>query len=467
MGASALGADARTDVPLGELPPGVVFPGQLPAGLKDKVLFDRGTLSTLGTLRKSEQDQLLDVPADKSTPAYGTYAAAVQLLHTTSQARAAGPVDFVTRRMQSLTLPVFRAELLFEAVLEQLPAGVVLPDDLPERLVDRVSHQNKTLRCSGLMSAGDHDALLSLSTAAAWHKAVDELYVDLRVPATLAPGFGYDASARGLYFTGWMTDTMRGRLLAVSAAPACTAAVQALFTASNAYVEPDPENSFLGAAAPGAADAPQRLFEDARSAADRFGMALDLLLPALRRRLSAEWVVAALARSLAVPPPLARELAARLTWPGRTAQNVLSAFLDPVFVATTGALSEPACPDQYGAFVRVHKAALVLARLRCGTDDVTGLFREGDWAFLAGLPVRESSIPVWLRAVAEAGRAHGAAGPPARPRRDPARSLRRVPRPERHLGHRPRTARRPHRLGRLRPRSHRCRGGHDRARRRP
>ncbi|MEB8338473.1 Tc toxin subunit A-related protein [Streptomyces endophyticus] len=394
LGAGALGADARTDVPLAELPPGVVFPGQLPAGLKEKVSFDQGTLITLGALRKSEQDLLLDLPADKSTAQYARYATAVQLLHTTSQARAAAPVDFLVRRMQSLTLPVFRAELRFEADLEQLPAGVVLPDDLPARLADRVTFQAKKLRCSGLMSAGDHDALRSLSDTAAWHKAVDELYVDLRIPATLAPGFGYDAEARSLYFTGWMTDTVRGRLLALSTAPACTTAVQVLFTASNSYVELDPDNAYLGSAAFGAADAPLRLFEDARSAADRFRMALDLLLPTLRRRQSAEWVAAALARSLAVPGPVARALADRLTWPGRTAQTVLDAFLDPLFVATTGAVSMAACPDQYSAFIRLRKAALVLTRLRCDTDDVAGLLREDDWTFLAALPIQPSKSPV-------------------------------------------------------------------------
>ncbi|MFZ3573374.1 neuraminidase-like domain-containing protein [Streptomyces sp. BH097] len=394
LGTGALGAEARTDVPLAELPPGLVLPDQLPAGLKEKALFDRGSLVTLGALRKSEQDQLLDLPADKTTPQYAKYATAVQLLHTTSQARAAAPVDFVTRRMQSLTLPTFRAELRFEADLEQLPAGVVLPDDLPERLAGRVSFQNKKLRCAGLMSAGDHEALRALSDTAAWHKAVDELYVDLHIPATLAPGFGYDAASRSLYFTGWMTDAVRVRLLALSTAPACTTAVQALFTESNAYVELDPDNAYLGAAATGAADAPLRLFEDARSAADRFRMALDLLLPSLRRRQSGDWVVAALARSLAVPPPVARALANRLSWPGRSTQSVLAAFLDPVFVATTGVLSESACPDQYGAFIRLQKAALVLTRLRCDTDDVTGLLREDDWAFLAGLPIHQSKAPV-------------------------------------------------------------------------
>ncbi|MGW7081721.1 Tc toxin subunit A-related protein [Streptomyces sp. NPDC054866] len=400
LGAGALGADARTEVPLAGLPSGVVFPDRLPTALKDKVSFGAGALVTLGSLRKSEQDQLLDLPADKSTPEYATYATAVQLLHSTSQARAAGPLDFVTRRMQSLTLPVFRSELVFQADLQQLPAGVVLPDDLPDRLVARVTFQSKKLRCAGLMSAGDHGALLDLSAAAEWQKAVDELYVGLGIPATLAPGFGYDAESRSLYFTGWMTDSLRERLLALSTAPAFTTAVRALFTASNNYVEQDPGNSFLGAATPEEPAAPLRLFEDARSAADRFGMVLDLLLPALRRRLSAEWVVGALARSLTVPPPVAKELATRVTWPGHPTQNVLSAFLDPVFVATTGAVSENACPDQYSAFVRVHKAALILARLRCTGEDV-GLLREGDWAFLAGLPVHESRVPVgyadWLK----------------------------------------------------------------------
>ena len=200
--------------------------------------------------------------------------------------------------------------------------------------------------------------------------------------ARLTERFALDAATGDLRFVGVMTAAERDELRQLATAAPYRSAIDALFAAGNAYQEPDEGNRFLTAS-----DA-DLLFFDARSVNERFRLVQRRLLPHLRARASEELVSATLGDAVSLPPEATREiLAHHLAWPGRLGSFALGGFLDPRFAADAATDLEAAFPDQLAALVRLHKLALLVARLGVQPLELFTLLGEKDWAWVNDLPV--------------------------------------------------------------------------------
>lgn len=406
MGQEILGRDPLTETRLAALPSGVTLGAQLSAGLRERVGFDdqRGVLWSLGALRTSERAELLALPPDPTSQIAKVYATAVKRLATSSRVNVKHRRDFISTRMQSLRLPRFTAELTLSAPLAALPAGLILPDDLPEELRGRVSFDSATatLTSAGPLSGAEHAKLTALSADGDWRQAIDALRLTVEAAPALAGRFAYDPETRSLRLTGWLTPAEKQALDALSSAPGYRAAINQLGAAVATYAEQDAANRFLTAQ-----DAIW-LIHDARSTEERFGLVLERLLPRLRRLESVAFVAQTLAGPLALAPETVAEmLGGRLTSPGRPGLAALEALLDPVFAASASsvAVTPAAFPDQFTVLARMHKIAQILNRLGFDTAETAGLTSATDWAHLDALPVapvaaNQPGYAVWRRLLA-------------------------------------------------------------------
>ncbi len=405
MGEEILGRDPLTETRLAALPAGVTLGAQLSAGLRERVGFDdqRGVLWSLGALRPSERAELLALPPDPTSAAAKAYATAVKRLAASSRANVKQRRDFISTRMQSLRLPRFTAVLTLAAPLPALPAGLILPDDLPEELRGRLTFDlaTATLISTGPLSGAEHAKLTALSADGDWRQAIDALRLTVEVAPALSGRFAYDPESRSLRLTGWLTPAEKQALDALSAAPGYRAAVSKLDAAAAAYTEPDTANRFLTSQ-----DAIW-LIHDARSTEERFGLVLERLLPRLRRLESVAFIAQNLSGPLALAPEtVAGMLDGRLTSPGRPKVAALEALLDPVFAASASsvAVTPAAFPDQFTVLARMYKIAQILNRLGFDAAETAGLTSAADWAQLDALPVvpvtaNQPGYAVWRRLV--------------------------------------------------------------------
>ncbi|MFE5806233.1 neuraminidase-like domain-containing protein [Streptomyces sp. NPDC056491] len=312
----------------------------------------------------------------------------------------------------------------YTAVLAALPGGVTLPPDLPVRFVPGERPQDRRLLFTGPMRVGERERLLALAPAdaAAFRSAVQELHDAprlfvsrrmglLRIPVFSAPldalpvGYAIPSSLAGKVFHDITGRALRSRgylgeaeLDALEHAPGADSALLAALTALRTAQEAGPEegNEFLTAADAGP------LFDGPDvTPADRFRLVLERLTPPLRRALSEATVVQQLGQAAGLEPALAGALLG--TWlRGASGKPVFEEFLAPAFTGSDPAvvLTRVGFAAQFTALQLVHRAALVLTKLRFTAEELPFLFRYAGpdrWLDLGTLPAappaQQSQVP--------------------------------------------------------------------------
>lgn len=198
-------------------------------------------------------------------------------------------------------------------------------------------------------------------------------------PRNLANRLYFDATARPpqLHFRGVMTETERGALLALGTDPAdphttnYRNAVNALFDQPSI----DSNNLFLSSGAPTSDVAV--MFRSGVTPGDRFGRLLVKLLPYLRRTLSERLATQKIASALGLDTASASDLLKRwLTSTQNSAQRAIADLLDPLFVEsnTNQPITAATFPVQFRTYIRLHKIALIAARLKLSARQLSWLF---------------------------------------------------------------------------------------------
>ncbi|MFZ3495475.1 neuraminidase-like domain-containing protein [Streptomyces sp. 5.8] len=312
----------------------------------------------------------------------------------------------------------------YTAVLAALPGGVNLPPDLPVRFVPGERPQDGRLLFTGPMRVGERERLLSLAPAdaAAFRSAVQELHDAprlfvgrrmglLRIPVFSAPldalpaGYAVPSALAGKVFHDITGRALRSRgylgeseLDALEHAPGADSALLSALTSLRTAQEAGPEagNEFLTAADTGP------LFDGPDvTEADRFRLVLERLTPPLRRALSEATVVQQLGQAAGLEPGLAGALLG--TWlRGASGKPVFEEFLAPAFTGSDPAvvLTRVGFGAQFTALELVHRAALVLTKLRFTAEELPFLFRFAGpdrWLDLSTLPAsppaQQSQVP--------------------------------------------------------------------------
>jgi peptidoglycan hydrolase-like protein with peptidoglycan-binding domain len=242
--------------------------------------------------------------------------------------------------------------------------------------------------------------------------ALPALPAAIRIPPLLKKKVYYDEGSDPprLHSRGALTDQERALLLALVTDPADAgqaafgAAVQQLHGLPDSFT-PAPGEEFLTPT--GANNDAAALFDAPLEAGDRFRLVLVKLLPYLRRLLSERLAAQTMAEDLALEPrtgdALLRELAVSPADPSR---HCLDELLDPLF-AESHALVTPgpkAFPAQFLAYLRLHKAALVVTRFKLSFRQLGWLWSYGNaagWLDPNELPLAadQSAAPFegWLR----------------------------------------------------------------------
>ncbi|SFU08195.1 virulence plasmid A protein [Geodermatophilus amargosae] len=379
---------ARTAVDLAALPTGISLPADLPADLRDKVVFDvaASEMRCLGVLTNEQRNTLLELASSDADT--DEYTQAVEDLYVLSWQGLEQGLEFVRRQMQSFHLPRFTVPLQLTAPLTELPHGLKMPDAIPFELRNRLVYDETAheLRLQGSLSSSQRDRLLDLGGGdIAWAEAVKALTVLLQVPVRLVERFALDADTGNLRFLGVMTPAQRDELRMLASAPRYQAAIDDLFAAGQLHDEPDGLNRFISA------DDAHWLFHSAGSPTERFGLVQRRLLPHLRARAGDELISSMLGASVGMDQKLVREvLASRLAWPGRPGLFARDAFLNASFAADSVADLTTAFPDQQMALTRLHKLALLASRLTIAPPELLSLLVMKDWNWINDLPALRS-----------------------------------------------------------------------------
>ncbi len=293
----------------------------------------------------------------------------------------------------------------FSAPLTALPADLALP----QAFTDRVRHVDGLLVVRGALTSGERDALLAASAEGSFHSAVAQIFdaprtyattylkafvwPALRVPlATVPPGVAipadmrarvyHDAPAGELVSVGPMTQADRTRLAALSADAGFFAAVQQLHDAAAGYV-PEPANAFFDTPAVAALlDSP---------VAQRFATVTAPLLAQLRLSTSRRFVIRSIGEALSLSTRVAeRLLTEQVSVAGDPTRRAIEAFLEAAFADSHPdvELTEARFPAPFGTYLRLHKAALLMGKLRLSAVEL-------DWLAAYGATVPSRSIP-WL-----------------------------------------------------------------------
>jgi hypothetical protein len=392
VGEAMLGRNPRTETELTALPAGVDFDTGIGAALRGRVGFeeDRERIWCLGALRTQEGDELRGLPDDPQSVEAQAYLDAVDRLYSASRAGLDDRMQLIGQAMQSFRLPTFTTELTLSTPLAALPADVILSDDLPEELRTRLVYDAPAgvLRCSGPMTAAEVAKVAGLAPGDQnWLEALEKLRLTFTVPSALAARFSYDPGTRNLRLVGWISEAEQQTLLSLASHAGYRAAVDALYSAMESYIETEPTNRFL------TAEDLARLIFDAPSTAERFAVVLGILLPHLRREASTDFVVQTLSTVLTLEQELTADLLRRLTSPGRPTVPALNAFTDPEFAAgsSTVPVTRAASPDQDALLRRLHKVALLVGRLGLSAREMTTFAQPADRAALDALPVRPAT----------------------------------------------------------------------------
>lgn len=297
--------------------------------------------------------------------------------------RANSTIAEVTAAIDKLRAKV-EAAGRFEVQIEGTAAVTVsIPTSLKSRILHRL--QDRTLIGSLALTAAEWSDLRSANSASAEvTHAVDELRVKVEAFAAALPGrlhrmqsfelptfmveydpqppplipndlssrCYFDADAKRIVLSGWLTERQRVQLR--DSLPAADAAIaDELKRESDRYREPAETNRFISDV-----NRVKSFFSAGETSETRVGKVLEMLLPHLYRRA----LVEQLGRALDLDDSLVSELL--LSRLNRRA--TLEAFLDTRFVDSDGrVLPTPGLfPSQSRALCKVHKAAFVCTRLK-------------------------------------------------------------------------------------------------------
>jgi hypothetical protein len=301
--------------------------------------------------------------------------------------------------------------VVYGSPLASLPAGLVFPASLEDKISYVSAATIPVLRFKGAMTTAELASLLGLSVVSDYHTAVQDLFAAPRafvaaqmrafeIPTFSAPlatpppmipdefkgALFYDASGQLLRFVGFMTMEQRDTLWGVSTVSSYRAAITGLFTSSAAFV-PAPENTFL---IPSDVSA---LFDITIPAAERFHIVLEKLLSHLRAQSRNSLIKQKLGDALKLDLNLVEPLLTRwVSSPGHPADTSLTDFLAPAFAQSDSQvmLTAAGFPDQFRTFTLLHKVALVLRKFKVTVNELTWLFDYGPgvgWLDLNALPL--------------------------------------------------------------------------------
>ena len=322
----------------------------------------------------------------------------------------------------------------YSAGLAELPAGVALPVDMPQLVY--IEHDDPTtsrLEFTGVMTVDQQGILFALSADAAYQTALTELFKaprrfvqrnmrsysiehfktplailpDITFPVEIKEYIYHDAEAELLYFVGAMSEEQKEVLLKLPSTDAdFTTAITNLFAAPDSA---RPENVFLSHKVEDNEDTDALFLSPETLPSDRFVYVLSKLMPHLFDLLSARAVIQRLAEAFELETRTTHELLTKwLDRVGHDDQRLLAAFLDHSFAYsnTNATVTRGAFSDQFDAFLRLQKVALIVTHFECTALQIEWLFSyaAAGWPDLAALPLREQptsavSFDAWLNLI--------------------------------------------------------------------
>ncbi|MER5711943.1 neuraminidase-like domain-containing protein [Streptomyces sp. NPDC002122] len=384
------------------------------------------------------------VPRDEALAAtLTTLRAAVQTIHQQT-ARTTDDKGELTRKNLALlgwdtalvqqAVATLLGTVTYTAPLPALPAGLVLPPDLPLRHEPAEPPADGRLTFGGPMTGAQRDRILALSADEPFRTAVNALHDGprafvrdrmklLRIPvfaaslAALPAGYGipptltakvfHDPSLRALRCRGYLTGPEHALLTRDGTPAEILRAVGDLMTAQQA--PPADGNGFLDAQHAGA------LFDSADvTPADRFHLVLERLAPYLRRTLSETAVVQQLGQATGLDTASADPLLRTWLRPaGRP--PVLQDFLEPEFTNSDPGVSvtRTAFDRQFRTLAFLYRVTLLLGRLRVTAEEIPYVFgyaAQGGWLNPNTLPLTPvQAAPIApLRTLLDLGRLRSA-----------------------------------------------------------
>ncbi|MFF5296340.1 Tc toxin subunit A-related protein [Paractinoplanes globisporus] len=366
-----------------------------------------------------------DPPSDEELG--GTLTELRAVLQGIARDTAAGPDERGDRTRKQLASLGWAAPLVEEAVatllgtstatapLAALPGGLRFPADLAARV--RFDETAGLLSFTGPMTIAQRDALTALSADGAYRAAVQALFDAPRlfvarrmkalvIPISAAPlaalpaGYTFPAGVAGVvfhdadrgelrsrgYLTGAQAEALRDSL---PAGGVYGPAVDALLAEQEK--PPAAGNELLDAAGASA------LFDADRPPADRFAVVLDRVLPFVRRRQSEAAVTQKVVQATGLDPATAADL----VWRRLTGLDLLAG--DFVASDPAVAVTRRSFPGQFTDLAAVHRAALVLLRLRLTGDQLSWVFEDAagaGWLDLNAAPTGQPLFEPFLRLLA-------------------------------------------------------------------
>ncbi|WP_052499538.1 neuraminidase-like domain-containing protein [Streptomyces vietnamensis] len=361
------------------------------------------------------------VPRDESLAATLTsLRAAVQTVHQQT-ARTTDDKGELTRKNLALlgwdtalvqqAVATLLGTVTYTAPLPALPAGLVLPPDLPLRHEPAERPEDGLLTFGGPMTRAQLDRITALSTDTAFRTAVNALHdaprafvrdrmrllrvpvfaapltalpAGYRIPPTLTAKVFHDPSLGALRSRGYLTEAEHALLTPDGTPTEILRAVADLMTAQQA--PPEDGNAFLDA------ETADTLFNGADvTPADRFHLVLERLAPYLRRTLSETAVVQQLGQATGLDSASADTLLRTWLRPaGRP--PALQDFLEPEFTDSDPGVSvtRTAFDRQFRMLAFLYRVTLLLGRLRVTAEEIPYVFgyaAQGGWLDPNTLPL--------------------------------------------------------------------------------
>ena len=339
-------------------------------------------------------------------------------------------------------LAILSDNIDFETALPALPANIEFP---PEELKNRIrfDDERRKLILHGVMSSAEKKLLKDLaSDDSNFTAAIDKLYeiprndllrnlrtfsvpdcstkeldeslatfvADLEFPAELKDRVYFDATTRTLHFRGVMNEQEKSVLLALGRLQEYQDTIDYLYDFPLIRIVPE-DDRFFYYDCEIIKDAYENIDNEllfvngiSTKPADRFSELLRRLLPYLKKRLSRSHVIQILSADL----NLEMLTCSRLLDEWLTLQDnpLLDLFLDTAFSESSAAkpITRDNFPDQFRAYLLLHKAALVISRLNLTYTQLGWLFEfpAASWPDLNELSLEETDctngeLDKWLK----------------------------------------------------------------------
>ncbi|WP_206055063.1 neuraminidase-like domain-containing protein [Nocardia sp. CS682] len=307
----------------------------------------------------------------------------------------------------------------YTARVESLPDEVVFPPKVPIRY----HRDDRLLVFAGPMTNAQRIELRAvLPGNAAYIGAVEELYdaprrfvrtrmKALRVPVCAAPlpqlpvGYQipkvlvgkvfYDINDHTLKLRGYLSKAEAEALTDAPGGAGLATAVATLLTVQDLPLSAGDSNTFLTAG-----DAVSFFADDTLGPAGRFRVVLSKLNPLLRRTLSEITIKQQLGQAIGLDAATADRLLGEWLRP-TPSSTVLEDFLVPSYVSSDRAVSmtRKAFGQQFSSLARIHRVAVVAAKLGITALELPSLFRYADrvgWLDLNDLPSTQIAGPAPL-----------------------------------------------------------------------